>query len=134
MPHARFTVSTSRSHEVIDITKQVQQAVSEMGVEQGIACISVSHCTCALYLDEFERGLVADTLRLLEELTGREGWQHDRIDDNAAAHLASTLLGASLTLPVVDRTVELGTWQRILLAELDGPRRRNVTVSVVADE
>jgi len=133
MPRARLMVSTSRSREVVDITRQVQQAVDEMGVEDGIACVSVEHCTCALYLNEYERGLIADMVRLVEELVTRGDWQHDRIDSNAGAHLAASVLGSSVALPVTGGTLGLGTWQRLLMMELDGPRQRNVTVSVVAD-
>jgi len=129
----RFSVSTSRSREVVDITRQVQEAVGSMGIEEGLACICVAHCTCAVYVNEYERGLVADVLRLIEEITTHREWQHDRIDDNAQAHLGAIAIGNSLTMPVTDSTVELATWQRILLVELDGPRQRNVLVSVVAD-
>jgi secondary thiamine-phosphate synthase enzyme len=131
MPRTQLAVNTAQRRQVIDLTGQVQTAVASLGVTEGLACISVQHCTCALYVNENESGLLADTLRLVEELTSRGGWQHDRIDDNAAAHLAASLLGPSVVLPVEGGEVVLGTWQRILLLELDGPRRRTVTVSVV---
>lgn len=134
MATSRFSVSTSASREVIDITRQVQEAVAGTSVTSGIACISVAHCTCAVYVNEHERGLLDDVLQLADELTGGRDWRHDRIDDNACAHLAAVVIGNSVTLPVVDGQVELGTWQRILLVELDGPRRRNVRVSVVGEE
>ena len=133
MPLSQFTVSTSSRREIVDITSKVQQCVAEAGVQRGLACISVGHCTCAVYVNEHERGLLADTLRLVDELTAKGDWQHDRIDDNAAAHLAASLLGCSVVLPVEGGRVQLGTWQSILLVELDGPRRRTVTVSVVVD-
>jgi secondary thiamine-phosphate synthase enzyme len=59
------------------------------------------------------------------------GWLHDRIDDNAHAHIKAALLGSSATLPVEDGELLLGTWQRILLVELDGPRRRRVSVTLL---
>jgi len=133
MPLQRFQISTSRQREILDITRQVQEAVGQMDVAAGLACISVAHCTCALYVNEYERGLIDDTLRLLDEIASRGDWQHDRIDDNAAAHLAASVVGSSVTLPVVDGAVELGVWQRILLVELDGPRRRKVSVCVVSE-
>jgi len=58
-------------------------------------------------------------------------WQHNRIDNNAEAHLMASLMGSSTCLPVSGGQVELGTWQRIMLIELDGPRERRVTVTVV---
>jgi len=133
MPRIQFAVQSSRRSEVLDITDEVSAKVAAMGVEQGLVCVSVAHCTCALYVNENESGLVADTLRLIEEMSQRNDWRHDRIDDNAAAHLAASIIGSSVVLPVNGGRVELGTWQRIMLLELDGPRRRRVTVQVVAD-
>lgn len=133
MPRAQFTVQSSKRTEILDITDEVAAKVAAMGLNDGLACVSVAHCTCAIYVNENESGLVADTLRLVEEMTRRGDWRHDRIDDNAAAHLAASIIGSSVCLPVAGGRVELGTWQRIMLLELDGPRRRRVTVQVVAD-
>jgi secondary thiamine-phosphate synthase enzyme len=140
-------LQTNRAREIMDITREVGVAVTSSGVREGLACLSVAHCTCALYVNENEDGLVADTLQLISRLAdlpavasakgeasaeaGASGWQHDSLDDNAAAHLAATLLGSSVTLPVIAGRLELGTWQRVMLVELDGPRRRRVTVTVV---
>ena len=133
MPRTRFSVSTTKRREIIDITRQVEEAVAASGVEQGIVCVSAAHCTAAIYVNEHESGLLQDTLRLVDEMTQRGDWRHDRIDDNAAAHLAASIIGSSVVLPVTGGRVELGTWQRILLMELDGPRQRGVTVTVVSD-
>jgi secondary thiamine-phosphate synthase enzyme len=132
MPRLTLSLSTSKPSEIVDITDLVQAQVRASGVRQGLACIAVAHCTCALYVNENESGLVADTTALIASISRGE-WRHDRIDDNAAAHLAATLLGSSVTLPIADAALELGTWQRLMLVELDGPRRRAVTIQVVAD-
>ncbi len=134
MPRKRFSVSTSKRREIIDITPQVEEIVRDSGVNEGIVCISAAHCTAAIYVNEYEGGLLRDTLRLIDEMTTRGDWEHDRIDDNAAAHLAASVIGSSVVLPVTGGRVELGTWQRVLLVELDGPRQRGVTVTVVADK
>jgi secondary thiamine-phosphate synthase enzyme len=78
--------------------------------------------------------LINDILNLLQRIvpTGA-GYQHDRGDGNAHAHLQATLLGNSVIIPVEMRRLALGTWQRILFFELDGPRRRNILVRVLAD-
>ena len=121
-----FTVQTSKRREVIDLTRQVAEA----GLGDGIACIAVPHCTCAVCVNEHEEGLVGDLLQVVEQLTqGR--WRHDRIDNNAGAHLGAALLGNAVCLPVQGSRLVLGTWQRVLLVELDGPRRRTVQVTVV---
>ena len=93
--------------------------------------ISVPHCTCTVYVNENESGLVADTLEIIDKLTAGGAWRHNRIDNNAAAHLATSIMGNAVCLPVSGGQVELGTWQRIMLIELDGPRHRRVTVTAI---
>jgi secondary thiamine-phosphate synthase enzyme len=133
MPRDSLNISTTQQRQIIDITDLVQAKVRAMGVAQGIACISVAHCTCAIYVNENEAGLVADTLRLIIAAS-RGDWHHDSIDDNAAAHLSATLLGSSVTLPITAGALEFGTWQRLMFVELDGPRSRGLTIQVVADK
>jgi secondary thiamine-phosphate synthase enzyme len=72
---------------------------------------------------------------LLEKLgPAHFGYAHDRIDNNADAHLKAVLLGSSETIPVIDGSLQLGTWQSIFLAEMDGPRTRDVKVTVICSE
>jgi len=133
MPTQRFRISTSNRRQIIDITSQVQEAVGAAGCDQGLACISVPHCTCTVYVNENESGLVADMLQLISQVAGGGSWRHNRIDNNAEAHLVAALMGNSVCVPLSGGQVELGTWQRIMLIELDGPRERRVTVTVVPD-
>jgi len=128
-----FTISTSRREEIRDLTERVQEALSELGATEGVALVSVPHCTCAVYLNENESGLLDDTLTALGFLGRLQRWRHDIIDNNAGAHLAASLLGSSALVPVKMGRLELGTWQRVLLVELDGPRTRRVTVAVLAE-
>ncbi len=132
MPAAATLITTSAREQIIDITREVQSLVAGMLDGPGIVCISVPHCTCAVYVNENESGLVADTISLIDRLTSG-GWKHDLIDNNADSHLAATLIGSSVVLPVIDGGIELGTWQRIMLVELDGPRQRRISVTAVGD-
>ena len=126
-----LTVTTSAREEIVDLTAAVQEALAGQG--DGVACVSVGHCTCGLYLNENESGLLEDTLTLLRELIGAHSWRHDRIDDNAGAHLAATLLGNAVLIPCRAGRLALGTWQRLMLVELDGPRRREITVALLPE-
>ena len=132
MPAATTFITTSAREQIIDITTQVQSLVAGMLRGAGIVCISVPHCTCAVYVNENETGLVADTLCLIEGLTSGR-WAHDLIDSNADAHLAATVIGSSVVLPIIDGGIELGTWQRVMLVELDGPRQRRISVTAIGD-
>jgi secondary thiamine-phosphate synthase enzyme len=81
-----------------------------------------------LIVNEYEPGLVSDIETLLGRLIPKLDYKHDRIDNNADSHLRSILLQSSLVLPVKKSRLDLGTWQRILFIELDGPRDRTLTV------
>ena len=133
MPTETFVISTDCRRQITDITDQVGESLAAMDIADGLVCISVAHCTCCVYVNENESGLVEDMLSLLDEIAGRGNWRHDRIDDNADAHLCASVVGNSVTLPVRGRRMELGTWQRVMLVELDGPRSRRVTVTAIAD-
>lgn len=117
--------------QVIDITGDVEAIVRRSGISEGICLVHLPHATAALVANENERGLINDIIRKIREELVREGWEHDRIDDNAYAHLASSFIGPSRAFPVSSGRILRGTWQSILLIELDGPRERNVAVTVV---
>jgi secondary thiamine-phosphate synthase enzyme len=129
----RIAVSTKESTELIDITREVQALVSQNHVESGICVVSTQHTTTGIIINENEAGLKSDILNLLDRLVPRgKGYLHDRIDHNAHAHLRAMLLGSSVTVPIEHGSLALGTWQSIFLVECDGPRRREVAVSVLS--
>ena len=122
-----FTVRTSKRFEVIDVTDEIQQWLTSIRAMDGVALISVPHTTAALTVNEAEQGLMQDIVEAAKELFKPEGpWRHNLIDDNAHAHLTSVFIGFSQCLPVEDGRLSLGTWQRILLVEMDGPRTRTI--------
>ena len=130
-----FELRTKAKLEMLDISDKAQRAVAESGIREGIALFHVPHATASLLVNENERGLVQDMEDTVRELIPwNKGFRHDRIDDNAASHILSGLLGCSLALPVSNGALLLGTWQSVFLLELDGPRaRRRVIVQVVGE-
>ncbi len=127
-----FTVPTSLRVEVKDITREVVAEVEKSKVKNGIVLVYVPHSTAALFINENESGLVKDLTWMVKEIIPKgRSFEHNRIDNNAWSHLASALLGCSLTLPVTGGRIERGTWQNIFLVELDGPRNRKVAVKVI---
>jgi len=129
VPVSEVTVRTSHDREIVDITVPIGEAVNAFAGE-GLVCVSVPHCTCCVYVNENEDGLVEDILDTLQRVAGG-AWRHDRIDSNAAAHIGASLIGNSVSLPLRGGRLVLGTWQRIMLVELDGPRRRTVHLTVL---
>ncbi len=129
-----FTVKTRSRIEVVDITSFIEEAVAKSGIRNGIAVIHLPHATAALTLNEYERGLVNDMKKLITEIFRPDGnWEHNLIDNNAHAHLASAFIGSTRVIPVINSRLERGTWQHVLLLELDGPRTRRVIVEVMGE-
>lgn len=127
-----FTIEipTSERFQIIDITDEVQKKVWEGKMKHGIAVVFTKHTTTGLMINEPETGLLQDFKSKMKELVPKgTGYLHDRIDRNAHSHLrASLLLNPELIIPVDEGELLLGTWQRILFVELDGPRHRKVLV------
>ena len=125
-------LNTNQSSELVDITDDVGDAIR--GVERGICVLFTTHTTAALFINENESGLRSDILSLMEKLVPRgDGYGHDRIDDNAHSHLRACLLSPSLTIPIEQGKLALGTWQRVFFAEFDGPRTRRVLLRIIED-
>jgi secondary thiamine-phosphate synthase enzyme len=121
-----FEISTAERLEVKDVTAQVSETVPPNAT--GTVTVFVEHTTAAVTINEGESRLLSDFETALEDLVPDTGWEHDSIDDNADSHVRSMLVGPSVTVPVVDGALQLGTWQSVLFVECDGPRTRTVQV------
>jgi secondary thiamine-phosphate synthase enzyme len=129
--HTELTVSTHRKQEVVDITREVADVVARSSVSAGTCTVFVPHATAAVVINESaDPNLSDDLLDALHKLVPDGIWRHDRIDDNGAAHIKAAILGPSETIPVQNGRLLLGTWQAIMLVDLDGPRRRRLVVTV----
>ena len=133
-----FTVETGHRLEIFDLTERVMALVHGLGVREGIVNLFSMHTTCTVFINEFQGALIADIKSFLESTVAHDAdWLHndpahsdcDRL--NADSHLRAILLGHSLTLQVSGGEIVLGQWQRLLMAELDGPRTRTLRVQVM---
>lgn len=126
-----FRVRTRKKAEMIDLTRQVAEIVARDGRDAELCSVYVPHATAAVVINEnADPNLCEDILEALDRLVPEGRWRHDRIDDNGAAHIKSAILGPSETVPVREGRLLLGTWQAIMLVELDGPRERRVVVTL----
>jgi len=132
-----FVVQTDQRVEVIDLTNRVMEFVRRFNISEGLVSIWSMHTTCTLFINEFQTALLADIKRFLEQMVARDAdYLHndpnhsdcDRM--NADSHLRAMLLGHNLTLQISGGEVVLGQWQRVLMAELDGPRARSLRVQI----
>ena len=126
-------VRSQRKCELIDLTSRVAEIVGAAGVAEGVCTVFVRHATAAIVINEnADPGFRADVVNALDKLFPEGVWEHDRIDDNGAAHLKAAFLGPSESIPFHDGRLLLGRWQGIALVECDGPREREVVVDVRA--
>ena len=131
-------VQTDNRIELVDITDVVMERIRQSGVREGMASLWSMHTTCALFINEAQKALHADIMRVLEQVVDRDAeWMHndpqhsdcDRM--NADSHLRAMLLGHSVTLQIGGGEPVLGQWQRVIVAELDGPRARSIRIQVM---
>jgi secondary thiamine-phosphate synthase enzyme len=133
-----LTISTDKTFQLIDLTDDVMARVQELGVREGTATLSSLHTTCAVFVNESQAALREDMEQFLEHVVDSAApWLHndpqhsDCSRMNAGAHLRALLLPHSLTLQVSGGELVLGQWQRVLVAELDGPRMRSMRLQVM---
>jgi secondary thiamine-phosphate synthase enzyme len=130
-----FAVNTRDHNQIVDITHEVTAVLRDSGVLDGQLTVYTPHATAAIAINENDDpNIGVDLLRALSKLVvEHDGWLHDRVDNNAAAHIKSALVGPSETVPIVKGNLCLGTWQNVFLCEFDGPRhQRRVVVSIVS--
>lgn len=119
-------VETKKSKEVIDITDEVIPQIDK--VKEGICLVFGLHTTSSIMLGEFENGLDSDFVNMFGQLSPKGPFKHAHEPEHAPSHLFSSMVGEQVTIPIKDGELILGTWQRIMLVEFDGPRSRNVIV------
>ncbi|KPK31570.1 MAG: hypothetical protein AMK70_12270 [Nitrospira bacterium SG8_35_1] len=125
-------VATTRREELVDITAQVREAVTQSGVENGLAVLYVQGATAALMIQEnWDESVQSDVVNLLRTLIPRGVWLHDQQDGNGDSHLKAGLVGPSESIPIIDARLGLSRWQNIFLCEFDGPRPERVVVCTI---
>jgi secondary thiamine-phosphate synthase enzyme len=131
----RFELTTREHNQIVDVTREVRRIVAESGVRDGVCTVFTPHATAAITVNENDDpNIGVDFLTALRKVVvEHDGWLHDRVDDNAAAHIKSALVGPSETIPVEEGDLSLGTWQNVFFCEFDGPRsRRGVVVTILS--
>ncbi|MDR0722794.1 MAG: secondary thiamine-phosphate synthase enzyme YjbQ [Treponema sp.] len=130
---ASFTLRSTRKHEWIQITPQVQNLVAASGLTEGICVVFVPHTTAALTINENADPHVPQDVQLALDAISPDRKEFRHVEGNSAAHTKTSLVGSSLTLIVTQGSLLLGTWQGIWFTEYDGPRTRTVHVRVLGE-
>jgi secondary thiamine-phosphate synthase enzyme len=133
-----IVVQTDQRIELIDLTNRVMEFARRFNIREGLVSLWSMHTTCTLFINEFQTALLTDIKRFLEHMVARDAdYMHNNPEHsdcdrmNADSHLRAMLLGHNLTLQVSGGEVVLGQWQRILMAELDGPRARSLRIQII---
>lgn len=126
-----FNLKTHKREEIIDITEKIKEIVKKNKVKEGLCLIYVPHATAAITINEnADPNIAFDFIEAMNKLIPPGIWKHDKIDNNGAAHIKSAIIGPSITIPIKDSSLLLGTWQGIMFCEFDGPRDRRIIVKL----
>ena len=129
----RLAVNSRKKREVLDITDLVEEQLAKNGHASGICHLLVLHTTAALTTADLDPGTDLDMLDAFEAMMPKLRYRHPHNPAHVPDHILSALIGTSLSLPFEDQKLLLGTWQRVVLIELDGPRERELAISVSAE-
>ena len=131
----RLTVKTHKKREVIDITDDLENLLGNgRGVSAGICNLLILHTTAALTTADLDPGTDLDMLDAFEAMMPKLRYRHPHNPAHVPDHILSSMIGTSLALPFEKHSLILGTWQRVVLIELDGPREREVVVTIAPEE
>ena len=126
-----ITIKTNAQTEILDITAQVQNAVDESGITEGLCCVFVPHTTAGVTINENADPSVKQdiTMELNKVIPFDDNYSH--LEGNSAAHIKASIIGSSVNVPVKNNYLLLGTWQGICFCEFDGPRTRKYYVKII---
>jgi secondary thiamine-phosphate synthase enzyme len=128
-------LNTKKRQEFVRITDEVASVVKKSGVQEGMVLVSAMHITAAVYVNDWESGLIDDFQVWLEKLApaGLDYKHHQTGEDNADAHLKRTLMGHQVILPITSGKLDLGPWEQVFYAEFDGQRKKRVVIKVMGE-
>jgi len=133
-------ISTSKRIEILDVTREVQRMVEESGIRNGLVNIWVPHSTAAIAVNEHDTDLWEDIIDVLQKIAPVKGdYRHNAKyswsmgEQNAHAHILSSLINSGVTIPLENGRMHLGTWQSILFIEMDGSRSRRIYVQIIGE-
>lgn len=132
--HTKYLWFNTKNHrEYINITHEVDQALSESGIKEGFILVSAMHITAGVYVNDAESGIIQDIDEWLEEhCPYRDDYRHHRTGEtNGDSHLKSLMIGHEVIVPVTDGRLDLGPWQQVYYAEFDGQRRKRLIIKVL---
>lgn len=132
---AYLTYRTKKKIDIIRITEQIESLVVDSGIKEGLVLVNPMHITAAVVVNDDEKGLHLDFLRILEKLAPyADDYRHnDTGEDNAASHIWRQLMGHQAVLPITEGRLDLGPWEQVFYFEFDGQRDKRVLVKIIGE-
>jgi len=131
-----LTLKTAVRRAFINITPEVQAAITESGIQDGLCLVNSMHITSSVFINDDEGGLHRDFERWLEKLAPEKPhsqYDHNGYEDNADAHLKRTVMGREVVVAVTNGKLDFGTWEQIFYGEFDGNRNKRVLVKIIGE-
>jgi secondary thiamine-phosphate synthase enzyme len=125
-----------RRRELVNITPQVEAALAESGIKEGICLVNAMHISASVFVNDDEPGLHSDFEKWLERLAPEKPhgqYAHNRGEDNADAHLKRTIMGREAVIAVTGGKLDFGPWEQVFYGEFDGMRRKRVLVKIIGE-
>lgn len=126
-----FTISTDDNKQVIDLTGQINDMLRQQGIQNGVCHVFVKHTTAALSTADLDPGTDLDMLDAFTTMIPDLDYRHPHNPEHVPDHILATLIGSSAWVPVANGKLVLGTWQRVVLFEFDGPRQRQLVLNPI---
>ena len=127
----KITINTSQDKQVVDITDQVNEEINKLQFKQGLCHLFLTHTTAALTTADLDPGTDQDYLEAFDMMIPKLNYNHPHDPSHMPDHILSSLIGTSLTVPVENGRLTLGTWQKVVLIEFDGPRERQIVLNLI---
>ena len=124
-------VKTKKHKEVIDVTEKINDFLEKQEKDSGLIFLFALHTTCALTTADLDPGTDLDMLDAFEKMIPKLNYRHPHDPFHVGDHIMSSIIGTSLTLPFENKNLVLGTWQRVVLVEFDGPRERKIFIKII---
>ena len=126
-----FQVKTSKKDQIVDITDKVNEVIKKSNKKSGVCVLSVLHTTCGLTTADLDPGTDLDLLQAFRKMLPKISYRHPHDPSHTEDHILSSIIGTSLSIIFENGKLLLGTWQRIILVELNGPRDREISCRII---
>jgi secondary thiamine-phosphate synthase enzyme len=124
-------IKTQKNKEIVDITEKINEILEKQEKNSGLIFLFALHTTCAITTADLDPGTDLDYLDAINAMIPKLKYRHPHDPSHVGDHIMSSIIGPSLILPFEDKNLILGTWQRVILVELDGPRERKIFVKII---